>query len=103
MRELEHAVERAVIMCQGPLIRPEHLPETLRKRSASLNGAFAVTLPVGISLKEAEKALILKTLESVHYHRGKAAEMLGISKRKVEYLLKAWGMGKLGRRPKKTP
>ena len=104
VRELEHAVERAVIMCQGPLIRPEHLPEAILQQAPEQEkGERTVVLPVGITLKEAEKRLILKTLESVHYHRGRAAEMLGISKRKVEYLLKAWGMGKLGRRPKKTP
>ncbi len=100
VRELEHAVERAVIMCQDSLIRVEHLPEVIRGREDLSEHPRTVTLPVGTSLKEAEKVLILKTLESVDYHRGKAAELLGISKRKIEYLLKAWGMEKLGKRPR---
>ncbi len=99
VRELEHAIERAVIMCQGDLIEAEHLPEPILQQAPGQDkGGQTVVLPVGISLKEAEKALILKTLEHVGYHRGKAAEILGISKRKIEYLLKAWGMSGLGRK-----
>lgn len=101
VRELEHAVERAVIMCQGPLIQVEHLPEPIKKQvSQAGSEGKDVVLPMGITLKEAEKTLILKTLESVGYHRGKAAEILGISKRKIEYLLKAWGMEGLGKKKK---
>ncbi len=101
VRELAHAVESAVIMCQGSEIKEAHLPEPIRKRTAQADVASrVVTLPVGTSLKEAEKALILKTLESVGYHRGRAADILGVSKRKIEYLLKAWGKEGMGRRGK---
>lgn len=102
VRELEHAVEHAVIMCQGPLVKVAHLPEPIRKHAGNMREDQAVILPVGIPLKEAEKTLILKTLESAGYHRGKAAEILGISKRKIEYLLKAWDMEGLGRKVKRS-
>jgi len=102
VRELEHAVERGVIMCQDSVIQVEHLPEHIKKLSDQDTKFKAVVLPVGTSLKAAEKELILKTLESVGYHRGKAAGVLGISKRKIEYMLKAWGMEGLGRKPKVT-
>ncbi len=100
VRELEHTVERAVIMCSGPVIQVDHLPEPIRRQSERKEGLSTVTLPLGITLKEAEKRLILKTLDSVGYHRGKAAEILGISKRKIEYLLKAWKMKGLGKNPR---
>ncbi|RTZ92984.1 MAG: sigma-54-dependent Fis family transcriptional regulator [Deltaproteobacteria bacterium] len=102
VRELEHVIERAVILCPGREIGVESLPEHLREMAKGEEEGRSVVLPVGISLKEAEKALILKTLEAVGYHRGRAAEMLGISKRKIEYLLKAWGMGGLGKKAKKA-
>jgi DNA-binding NtrC family response regulator len=90
-------------MCQDSLIGVDHLPEVIRGREKGGDRPPVVTLPVGTSLKEAEKKLILKTLESVDYHRAKAAGLLGISKRKIEYLLKAWGLEKLGRKPRKSP
>ncbi len=101
VRELEHTVERAVILCRGGEISVEHLPAHIRELRDEAQGDQAVVLPVGTPLKEAEKALILKTLESTGYHRGRTAEILGISKRKIEYLLKAWGLEGLGRKPRK--
>jgi len=100
VRELEHVVERAVILCPGGEIAASHLPESLRESAGSASSRNVV-IPVGTSLKEAEKRLILKTLEAVDYHRGRAAETLGISKRKIEYLLKDWGLEGLGRKSRK--
>ncbi len=101
VRELEHVVERAVILCPGGKITPAHLPEHLGTLAEEGPSSHTVEIPVGTPLKEAEKALILKTLEAVGYHRGRAAEILGISKRKIEYLLKDWGLSGIGRKPGK--
>jgi DNA-binding NtrC family response regulator len=102
VRELEHVVERAVILCRDHEISNDTLPQHIRKLGKRDSETEAVVLPVGTTLKEAEKVLILKTLEAKGYHRGRAAEILGISKRKIEYLLKAWGLGGLGKRSRKT-
>ncbi len=101
VRELEHVIERAVVLCGGDEIDVTHLPDQIRELGASEEGEQVIHLPVGITLKEAEKTLILKTLEAVDYHRGRAAEILGISKRKIEYLLKAWGLQGKGRKRKR--
>ena len=51
-----------------------------------------VRLPVGTSLKQAERELVLRTLESMGGNRTRAAEVLGISTRKIRYKLKEWDL-----------
>ncbi len=91
VRELENAVERAVVMCDGEQIQPEHLPmrgqETIRDTE--------LLIP-GITMAELERLAILQTLESVAGSTAKAAELLGISRRKIQYRLREWGMGESG-------
>ncbi len=87
VRELENAMERAVVMCRGPQIGPELLPgargETLQEAS--------LLIP-GVAMAELERMAILQTLEAVDGSTARAAEMLGISRRKIQYRLKEWGL-----------
>ena len=98
VRELEHIVERAAILCGETTILPEHLPEHLQHLSADKSGSGDILIPAGTSLREAEKKIILKTLKKMGYSRSKTAAALGISSRKIAYLLKEWGMAGLGKR-----
>ena len=50
-----------------------------------------IKIPVGISLKEAEKEIIQKKLQMTHGSKKEAAKILGISNRKIEYKVKEWG------------
>ncbi len=79
VRELRNAIERAVILCRGEAIEPTHLPETLRRPPAATGTAPSVTVPVGTTVDEAEKALILQTLEFAGQNKTRAAEILRIS------------------------
>jgi len=97
VRELEHIVERAVILCGGTTILSEHLPENLQRLSADESVQGDILIPVGTSLRKAEKKIILKTLKKMGYSRTKTAAALGISSRKIAYLLKEWGMEGLGK------
>ena len=49
-----------------------------------------IKIPVGISLKEAEKEIIQKTLQMTLGSKKEAARILGISHRKIEYKVKEW-------------
>jgi two-component system NtrC family response regulator/two-component system response regulator HydG len=46
----------------------------------------------GITLDELERMAILQALEAASGSTAKAAEMLGISRRKIQYRLKEWGL-----------
>ena len=87
VRELENAIERAVVMCDGPMIEREHLPMATDAVVSSSLGAFVP----GMTLAELERLAILRTLEHVGGSTARAAEMLGISRRKIQYRLKEWG------------
>jgi DNA-binding NtrC family response regulator len=82
-RELRNVVERAVILCPEGEIGPHHLPKSVRgsRRVAESLAATpgAVTIPVGSSIHDAERSLILETLEACGGNRTRTARILGIT------------------------
>lgn len=84
IRQLEHCVERAVVMARGGEIEPRDLPRELMTRMRGDD--TAPTIP-GASLRELERYAILRTLEHVGGSTSKAAKILGISPRKIQYRL----------------
>jgi two-component system response regulator HydG len=91
IRELENAVERAVIMTRGNLIAPEELPGNLRGPDID-SEMEAIGLPVQGSLKQAEKEIILNTLKDTGGNRTHTAKILGISRRTLQLKLKEYGV-----------
>jgi DNA-binding NtrC family response regulator len=93
VREVRNTLERAVIVCDGAVIETKHLPpgfgQTLKPTSA--DDADAVHLGVGTTVEEAEKLLILKTLEATNNNKTKAADILGISLKTLHNKLKEYG------------
>ncbi len=91
IRELENVIERATIFAQGPVIFPEDFPEffTNHKGRSDLNED-------GQKLKEAlknpEKDLILKALESVEWNRNEAAKALGINRTTLYKKMVSYGL-----------
>jgi len=80
VRELENVVERAVVIAdEKPLLDPNDIFLKGRRGKESNKGAQGIT--AGMTVREMEKALILKTLEEVKGNRTKAAELLGITTR----------------------
>ena len=87
VRELENAIERAVVMCTEARVDTEHLPAVPQEMVRDLE-----LLVPGISMAELERMAILQTLEAVGGSTAKAAEILEISRRKIQYRLKEWGI-----------
>jgi len=75
VRELENAIERAVIVCDGDTILPRHLSQNF----ASVAQTDAATEELKHAVMEFERAHILKTLEAVGYDKKAAAKFLGTS------------------------
>ena len=88
VRELENAIERAVVMAGGAQIEAEVLPLGGEEKMA----AKADLLVPGITLAELERLAIIQTMEAVGGSTAKAAELLDISRRKIQYRLKEWGL-----------
>jgi DNA-binding NtrC family response regulator len=83
VRELRTAIERAVVLCRGERITLRDLPAEVRQQTAPVIAATTKpVLPLGdLSVKEAEKQLIIRALEECGGNRTLAAKRLGISRR----------------------
>src|SRR5258708_5792297 len=93
VRELRNTIERAVIVCEAGVIETKHLHPGFGDapiRTAP-NDPDAVRLGVGTTVEEAEKMLILKTLEATSNNKTRAAEILGISLKTLHNKLKEYG------------
>jgi transcriptional regulator with PAS, ATPase and Fis domain len=93
VRELRNTLERAVIVCDSALVEPRHLPPGFGHvvPRAPVQEANAVRLGVGTTVGEAERLLILKTLEATNNNKTRAAEILGISLKTLHNKLKEYG------------
>jgi two-component system response regulator FlrC len=76
VRELENALERAILLCRDGVLRTADLALEAAQPARS-------PVPVGTSLRDAERALVLETLRFTRGNRTRAAEILGISTRTV--------------------
>jgi DNA-binding NtrC family response regulator len=93
VRELENAIERAVVLTDQSVLTPAQFP-TLRRGASEPAGAgagspAAVAIP-GSTLAELEREAILRTLEAVGGSTSRAAHLLQISTRKIQYKLKEY-------------
>jgi DNA-binding NtrC family response regulator len=94
VRQLESAIERAILLCEGDLITPEDLPLELRQESAPASeGAFKLP-PEGISFEDVERDLITQAMEQTDYNITKAAKLLGLTFRTLQYRLEKFGIKK---------
>ena len=82
VRELENAIERAVVLANGTELEAKHLPPQVRPISTS-------GMPVipGATMAEIERYAIIETLKIAGGSTSKAAEILGISPRTIQYRL----------------
>ncbi|HXG88099.1 MAG TPA: sigma-54 dependent transcriptional regulator [Vicinamibacterales bacterium] len=78
VRELRNVIERATILVRGDYIEPSHLPRFGASTRPSDPGS-GVTITPGMTVDEAERKLIVATLEAAANNKTRAAEMLGIS------------------------
>jgi two-component system response regulator AtoC len=91
VRELANIIERAVVMNTEKTMGPEHLYVDGSKDEIGEEGGLSV--PMGTSLAELEKLLIIETLEKNQQNKTKTAEILGISQRTLRNKLKEYAIG----------
>jgi DNA-binding NtrC family response regulator len=100
VREMRNALERAVIVCDGPLVESKHLPPNFGANVVAISNAVGsgpmVQLSVGTTVEEAERQLIYKTLESTNNNKTRAAEILGISLKTLHNKLKEYAGQHMG-------
>src|SRR6185436_15753233 len=86
--------ERAILLCEGDMITPDDMPLEVQQESKSATtGAFTLP-PEGISFEEVEKNLILQAMDQTDYNITKAAKLLGLTFRTLQYRLEKFGIKK---------
>jgi len=90
VRELRNVVERAAILAREGWIDAAHLPPYVREPPAELQGNFV--LPPDVTAAEAERRLILETLERVDNNKAEAARRLGLDVKTIRNRLHAYGL-----------
>lgn len=79
IRELRNCVESAVVMCRGKVIEVDDLPPNVSRASTE----SSIEIPLGSTMDEAEKAVILATVGYCKGNKSKAADMLGIGRKTI--------------------
>jgi len=97
VRQLENVVERAMVLAEGPTVRPEDLPDFIRHPETSVEGPFESLPADELSIKkqtaELERRLIGRALQVTDGNRTKAAELLDLSYRALLYKIRDYGLG----------
>jgi len=89
IRELANCVESAVVLTAQKVIDLDDLPSAIRTASAEER----VVIPVGTSMEQAEKALILATVASSGGNKSKAAEILGLARKTLYRKIQEYQLG----------
>ena len=94
VRELAHLIERAILLHEGPTIAVAHLGLPARSAAATVEvgpGSVHVDFSAGgIRLDEVERQLIRQALAAAGWNRGRAAQLLGISKETLRYRMEKY-------------
>lgn len=77
IRQLEHCIESAAVLCTDNVIREENLPPEITKTSKQTE----ISVPLGTTLEEAEKIIIEQNLAANNGNKSKTAEILGIERK----------------------
>ncbi len=87
VRELRNVIERATIVARSGWIEPRHLPPYLQMLKQGSNPIISV--PAGATLAEAERLLIVQTLERVGNNKAEAARQLGLDVKTIRNKLRS--------------
>ena len=92
VRQLESAIERALLLAESDEITVEDLPIEIRN-VARLEGSGGFKLPAeGLDFEELEKSLLIQAMDQTNWNITRAARLLGLSFRTMQYRLDKFGL-----------
>jgi DNA-binding NtrC family response regulator len=88
-REVRNAVERAMLLAEGPLLEPQDFPAVAARRQA----AHGIALPAeGVDLEQLERSLVVQALERSGHNQTRAATLLGLNRDQIRYRIEKFGL-----------
>jgi DNA-binding NtrC family response regulator len=98
VRQLESAIERAILLCENDTITLEDLPPEMLATPASSGSGSAAELfklpPEGVDFEDVERSLITQAMERTDHNITKSAKLLGLTFRTLQYRLEKYGIKK---------
>ena len=92
VRQLESVIERGILLTDSDEIQPEDLPAEIRREGGPGAGISIELPPEGISFEDLERDLIIKAMERAGWIIGKAAPLLGMTYKTLQYRLEKFGI-----------
>ena len=86
VRELENTLTRAAVLATGDVIRPDHI---------EVGAAAASGPPRLVSLEDLEREHVARVLEATEGHKSRTAEILGVSRPRLDRMIERYGLGPL--------
>jgi DNA-binding NtrC family response regulator len=103
VRELRNAIERAALMAEGPRIRAEDLALCGELALPAPGGSAARLAGAQVDLREMERSLVVEALQRAGWVQKDAARLLGVSRRKLNYMVQRMGITHPGWRRNRPP
>lgn len=88
IRQLQNCIESSVVMSNGKQIKLEDLPLSV----SEYTGQESISIPIGISLEDAEKIIIMQNLSANKGNKSKTADVLGIGRKTLHRKLNEYGL-----------
>ena len=96
VRELENLLERLLVLCEGPTIAFEDLPDQIRRSEQDPGTIKEQVLEgrksLGTAVDEFEREIILEALGQTSFNQTRAADMLGTTRRILKYRMDKLGI-----------
>ena len=93
IRELQNAIERALITCEGSLVTAAHLAIPVPSEQVTPPGPAEPARPAGsMALDALERSAIIDALHRTHGQKGRAAALLGVTRFQLYSRLKRYGV-----------
>ncbi len=100
VRQLESAIERAILLCENDTITMEDLPPEMTQGRASVASGAVDTMfklpPEGVNFEDVERSLIMQAMERTDNNITKSAKLLGLTFRTLQYRLEKFGFKRDG-------
>src|SRR5205807_3986686 len=92
VRQLESAIERAILLAESDYITVEDLPLEVRQESRPAAEAGFKLPAEGVNFEDVERNIILQAMERTDYNITKSAKLLGLTFRTLQYRLEKFGI-----------
>ncbi len=96
VRQLESAIERAILLCENDTVTTEDLPPEMAagETFSGVTDEYFKLPPEGVNFEDVEKSLIIQAMDRTDNNITKSAKMLGLTFRTLQYRLEKFGINK---------